>query len=371
MSITDGESGTNAGTITADYAANATGSQREGTITVSASGATGSPKVVTVTQLDEPPVPALWFEDTFEPNSPAVRWDSGDYKYMNSYTHGDGTLQPFGGGYKVGYDPDGQLGMNAICGSHFTGVAHGLWATPCRYTLLADPNSSRTWQEQARFDIRFLTVGGGDGVTFYIGQTSVPYSALVGDAMDMLAYGMVRFTTGSAGKANVQLLGTVFTDAVDIDWNQTYQVIANFDVPSDTATLSVTDGTNILATETGAITTQMGASTMSALNGWVCATTSGTGLGLDNFIFENLAQPSCGDLNPAYPVGDIDGDCYVNLTDVFILSRHWLVPVCTPDDWCEGADLNQSGRVDLNDFGDLVVSWLDCTDPAPPCNQTP
>ena len=50
LSITSGASGTNAGTITCAFTANTGTSARTGTIRVTATGATGSPKDVTVTQ---------------------------------------------------------------------------------------------------------------------------------------------------------------------------------------------------------------------------------------------------------------------------------------------------------------------------------
>jgi hypothetical protein len=50
LSITSGSSGTNAGTINCAFTANTTTSVRTGTIRVTATGATGSPKDVTVTQ---------------------------------------------------------------------------------------------------------------------------------------------------------------------------------------------------------------------------------------------------------------------------------------------------------------------------------
>ena len=367
LSISDGTAGTDAGTITADYTVNATGLSRQGTITVIANGAIGSPEVVTVTQLPEP---ALWFEDTFESDSPAVQWETtGDYKYMSSSTHGIGTLSPLGGGYKVGLaSPGDQLYKHPTCGSHFTGIAHGLWTAYCSYALLADPTNSKTGEEQARFDIKLLTVGNDSGITFYLGELSTPYSALTGTVSDMRAYGMIQFTNGSANKANIQLFDTLFPDAVDIDWNQTYQVIADFDVSSDTATLSVTDGTNVLVTQPGTVSTQMGASTMSAVNGWVCATTSGSGLGLDNFIFESAPTDMCGDVNHPYPIGDLDHDCDVDLRDVSIFSDHWLAAPCSAPNSCDGVDLDQSGTVDLGDFTDFAATWLDCTAPNLSCD---
>ncbi len=51
LSISSGQSGTDTGTITAAFAANRTGSSRTGTIRVTASGASGSPRDVTVSQV--------------------------------------------------------------------------------------------------------------------------------------------------------------------------------------------------------------------------------------------------------------------------------------------------------------------------------
>ena len=50
LSITSGGSGGNSGAFVASYSANGTGAQRSGTIQVTASGASGSPMTITVTQ---------------------------------------------------------------------------------------------------------------------------------------------------------------------------------------------------------------------------------------------------------------------------------------------------------------------------------
>lgn len=42
------------------------------------------------------------------------------------------------------------------------------------------------------------------------------------------------------------------------------------------------------------------------------------------------------------------------------LAEHWLQADCSGPDWCMGADRNQSGDVDLEDFEDLAVGWLGC-----------
>jgi serine protease len=56
--------------------------------------------------------------------------------------------------------------------------------------------------------------------------------------------------------------------------------------------------------------------------------------------------------------GDITGDCRVDLADLEILAQHWLEGDCAAaNGFCNGADINQSGFVDLEDFATLSVNW--------------
>ena len=50
-----------------------------------------------------------------------------------------------------------------------------------------------------------------------------------------------------------------------------------------------------------------------------------------------LGPSACGDTDHPYPVGDVNTDCYVDLVDLSI----------------------------------IVVNWLECTNPDPPCNYNP
>ena len=233
-----------------------------------------------------------WFEDTFQSGSPAVHWDSGTYKYMRSTSvHGDGTLSPYGGGYKVanGYPLD-QLYHHATSGSHFTGTNAGLWTVQASYTLLADPTNSHSGKQQARLDVRFSTIGGG--VTFYLGEMKNSYASLVGTTSDMKAYGYLKFSDGSeAGKLDVRIGSTTYANAIDESWSTTYRIIADFDTATDTYAIRVCDdaaGLNTLVSGSGSVALQMGATTMNAMNGWMCLAAAGAGWGQDNFI---LATP--------------------------------------------------------------------------------
>jgi GH35 family endo-1,4-beta-xylanase len=63
-------------------------------------------------------------------------------------------------------------------------------------------------------------------------------------------------------------------------------------------------------------------------------------------------------------LSDLDGDCYVNYTDLKIITDHWLNTNCTEPDNCGGADFEPTdGIVDLYDFSDFAVQWLQCNDP--------
>ena len=239
-----------------------------------------------------------WFEDTMQPGSPAVQWDSGTYKYMASTAvHGDGTLAPHGGGYKVNTQyPGDQLYHHTTSGSHFTGTNAGLWTVNCAYTLLADPTNSHSGLQRAQFDIKFSTLGAA--MNFYIGEMKSSYGSLVGTTQDMLAYAAVQFAPGTtAGNVNVRLFGTTFPDLFPLNWGTTYRVFADFNTANDTAVLKITSdaaGNNVLATENGAVSLQLGATTMNALNGWHVTTFSGggNGLGQDNFIMEQIPEPA-------------------------------------------------------------------------------
>ena len=81
--------------------------------------------------------------------------------------------------------------------------------------------------------------------------------------------------------------------------------------------------------------------------------------------------PYCGDDNHPYPAGDLTKDCYVNLDDIAFLAGYWLRIDCIPPESCDGTDFEPDGDVDLADFAVLAESWLDCTNPYPPCSYLP
>jgi len=63
-------------------------------------------------------------------------------------------------------------------------------------------------------------------------------------------------------------------------------------------------------------------------------------------------------------LSDINGDCFVNFSDLEIFSEYWLNFNCVNYNNCEGADIEPvDGMVDIFDFGDFAAEWMQCNDP--------
>ncbi len=63
-----------------------------------------------------------------------------------------------------------------------------------------------------------------------------------------------------------------------------------------------------------------------------------------------------GQIEP-FPAGDVVRDRVVDLNDFLMLSYQWFGADCYEPSWCEGADLNRSGNVDVLDLDMLSTSW--------------
>lgn len=58
------------------------------------------------------------------------------------------------------------------------------------------------------------------------------------------------------------------------------------------------------------------------------------------------------------PSADLTGDCRVDLEDFTIVANGWLGDCNGSNDWCDKADFNQKGTVNLSDSAVLVAQWL-------------
>jgi hypothetical protein len=61
--------------------------------------------------------------------------------------------------------------------------------------------------------------------------------------------------------------------------------------------------------------------------------------------------------------GDLDGDCRVNYSDVYIMTEQWLStePQAKPGSYCP--DIYFDNEVNLKDFAVLSFDWLNCNNP--------
>jgi hypothetical protein len=57
-------------------------------------------------------------------------------------------------------------------------------------------------------------------------------------------------------------------------------------------------------------------------------------------------------------VGDLKRDCAVNLKDLAVMVRQWMVRDCGSPLWCEGADLTRDGRVGIEDLAVMAEEWM-------------
>ncbi|MHC4752340.1 MAG: FG-GAP repeat protein [Planctomycetota bacterium] len=60
------------------------------------------------------------------------------------------------------------------------------------------------------------------------------------------------------------------------------------------------------------------------------------------------------------PNPDISGDRFTDFMDFGLFAPQWLQSGCGPVDWCDGADFNRSGNVNLRDLAILIEEWLQC-----------
>jgi hypothetical protein len=73
---------------------------------------------------------------------------------------------------------------------------------------------------------------------------------------------------------------------------------------------------------------------------------------------------ACGDPGTEYLDADLALDCYVDTVDLSMLASAWLDNNCSWPGWCNGADINESQKVDLVDFERFMLQWMQCSDPA-------
>ncbi len=85
---------------------------------------------------------------------------------------------------------------------------------------------------------------------------------------------------------------------------------------------------------------------------------------LTNITFDVILEPLvCGDPGTIYLKADLNQNCFVDMYDYNVLGVNWGRTDCVDTTWCQRADINKSGEVDLVDLHLFCNQWLYCTDP--------
>ncbi len=95
----------------------------------------------------------------------------------------------------------------------------------------------------------------------------------------------------------------------------------------------------------------------------------GRSTGGDYALTGTIGQPDAGEMSGGdyklaggfWPGGPIPALCFVNFEHFAEFALYWLDTSCDQNNWCEGADLDYLGDVDLEDVKVLAYYWLnDC-----------
>jgi hypothetical protein len=58
------------------------------------------------------------------------------------------------------------------------------------------------------------------------------------------------------------------------------------------------------------------------------------------------------------PSADLTQDCFVNMADFVKFADEWQWNDCADPNWCQGADFDKSGNVEIEDLAKLGAQWL-------------
>ncbi|MHC4721595.1 MAG: hypothetical protein ACYS6I_02680 [Planctomycetota bacterium] len=91
----------------------------------------------------------------------------------------------------------------------------------------------------------------------------------------------------------------------------------------------------------------------------------GRSSGQDFVLIGTIGQPDAGEMAGGdyelsggfWPSGPLLS-CFVDLEHFAQFALYWLEPCGPGDNWCEGADFDESFEVDIYDVGELAYWWL-------------
>jgi len=58
-------------------------------------------------------------------------------------------------------------------------------------------------------------------------------------------------------------------------------------------------------------------------------------------------------------LGDLDSDCDADFADYAVLASYWQAEGCDAgNDWCSEIDIDKNGVIEISDFAEFAVRWL-------------
>ncbi|MGA2070220.1 MAG: carbohydrate binding domain-containing protein [Sedimentisphaerales bacterium] len=107
--------------------------------------------------------------------------------------------------------------------------------------------------------------------------------------------------------------------------------------------------------------------TLQSLNLYISGPAPGVGLYVDDVIVKTDPADCCDVRLFGYKLpSDLNGDCYVDYSDLAIIALYWLHTDCADLGNCEHSDFEPDGDVDFADFSDFGPQWSQCNDPQNP-----
>ena len=414
LSIISGSSGAGNGTISVSFTENTANSPRTGIIRVTAPGATGSPKDVTVTQGRNPalplvpgqeilkgfsygpwgvPIPGQTYIDVFNdrPLEPRPPEPSTWRERIYANTEGIYAIQ----GLAMG-DLENS-GTNKVWKA--TKVNSYIVLSESDYVWGAGEltNEHNKWSSlnPANYDTRGIAIGDADND----GTPELIWAQRAGNIEQVVAYTWdgthfsykgTLLSASDGSRCHGVSVGDADNDGVNdvvLAWGGAEGPVTIYKAHWDGMTFSWGDTIRAWS-ETGykVLTVAVGDPDNDNVNEvmisfgwpsayWVVDSLKWNGASWDTTRdFTDLWMGGQGYYIIALAIGNADNLCYydadfnkdhyVNFTDLATFASNWLRCDCsTSSGWCGGVDMNQDERVNWSDFSVLAGSWLKCTDP--------
>jgi hypothetical protein len=332
LTITSGSSGTNSGTISVSYTQNTGTSPRIGSITVTAPGATGSPKSVTVTQ--------------------ASGGGGGGDTYYTLTVNSSGVSS-----VSIG-SSTGHGGVTPYNKTVLAGTSVNLQA-PQYVGSGASRMSFTGWSSSVTSSGQSISFTMNDAKTVTANYVSNPEPVLCPMTVDLNHDGIPSFRDFSVLAKfwqNTSCTAPDWCDGSDFDKSGTVdihdlQIFAEFWL---WPVADVDMNREVNFTDYGMYAGNWLDDTCSAPD-WCGGTDFDQSGRVDFGDFAILARYWVEGM--PWP-GDFNADDRVDFVDYAKLSSFWSA-TCSSPLWCGGADMNKSGKVDWADFEEFAQHWLE------------